>query len=384
MAAVSNTEMREEQLQAEEAAQLPLGTYLGFMSGTSMDGVDAALLATDGQRICATGPFMSAPYSDDLRERVKAILGAPDLDRDGQVGMAITEAHVALAAQLLDSSASKNHLRRFPLKAIGFHGQTVFHNPAAGITVQIGDPNLLHDAFRVPVVYDFRTADVQAGGQGAPLAPIYHHVLCHDIDKPVAVLNLGGVANLTLLPSPDPASMVAFDCGPGNGLIDDWMSLKTGASFDQDGATAARGLVSQVHLDRFLGDPFFKEPVPKSLDRMAWSMDYVSDLSVEDGAATLTAITAETVAEGLALLPATPTQVVVCGGGRKNRTLMDMLNARSAAVFLACEELGWNGDAVEAQAFAYMAARCLNDLPSTFPGTTGVSAPLVVGQRLGV
>ncbi len=266
---------------------------------------------------------------------------------------------------------------------IGFHGQTVLHRPERRLTVQIGAGDALARLTGIPVAYDFRAADVAAGGQGAPLVPVFHRALAAGLDRPrpLLVLNIGGVANVTWLgaESDDP---IACDTGPGNALIDDFVHARSGAAFDEGGETAARGRVDEAWLARALADPFFAKPPPKSLDRNAFAanVETLDELSLEDGAATLAAFTAASVARIVPHLPRPPQSVIVAGGGARNRTLMRMLAERFApATVETADAVGWSADALEAQAFAFLAARHLRGLPITFPGTTGVVRAMTGG-----
>ncbi len=268
------------------------------------------------------------------------------------------------------------------MTVIGFHGQTVLHRPQRRLTVQIGDGHFLAARLGIAVVYDFRAADVGAGGEGAPLAPVYHRALVQRAARefPVAVLNVGGVANVTYI---DGDELIACDTGPGNALVDDFVRERTGALLDTDGRAAAAGAVDEAALARFLAHPFFQKAPPKSLDRndfRDWVGAACDGYSVEDGAATLTALTAASVARIVPLLPRAPKAWIVAGGGARNPTLMRMLGERLAPVKVETgHAAGWSVDSLEAQAFAYMAVRSLRDLPISFPGTTGAPRPLTGG-----
>jgi anhydro-N-acetylmuramic acid kinase len=258
---------------------------------------------------------------------------------------------------------------------IGFHGQTVLHKPQAGLTIQIGDGAALAARLRLPVACDFRAADVAAGGQGAPIVPVFHRAIAAGLDRsgPLAVLNIGGVANVTYVENgKDP---VACDTGPGNALIDDFMRARTGRPLDRDGDQAAKGKVDEAFVERILENSFFSSPCPKSLDRNAFAFANIGlpHFSVVDGAATLSALTAASVARIVAQLPQPPASWIVAGGGAHNPTLVRMLSERLApAVVETAGVVGWSIDALEAQAFAYLAVRTLSNLPITFPTTTGV------------
>ncbi len=338
---------------------------VGLMSGTSMDGVDAALLETDGEERARPLDFLSLPYSEAERDAIRAALGGRDPARAQAAGEVVTEAHIRAAQALLAGSGAAP-------KAIGFHGHTLDHRPAERFTLQVGDAARLARATGLPVVADFRSADVAAGGQGAPLAPVYHRARLAGEARPVAVLNIGGVANVTWIGRD--GRMLAFDTGPGNALIDDWCRRHTGQPMDRDGRLAASGRVDEAALAALLDRPWFALPGPKSLDRLSFSSAPVERLSPADGAATLTAFTAAAVA--LAPLPEAPRCWIVSGGGRLNPALMAALPGPAAPA----EALGWNGDALEAEAFAYLAARRLKGLPASFPGTTGCPRPMPAGR----
>jgi anhydro-N-acetylmuramic acid kinase len=267
-------------------------------------------------------------------------------------------------------------IHRATVDLIGFHGQTVLHRPGRRLTVQIGDGKALAQRLGIRVVHDFRAADVAQGGQGAPLAPVFHCALAASagFSHPVAIINIGGVANLTFIaPREEP---IACDTGPGNGLLDDLMLKRLGAAFDRDGATASRGKADGAVLSTLLAHPFFLAPPPKSLDRNDFLGTAVESLATEDAAATLTAFTAASIAGLLPLLPSRPSVAIVCGGGARNKTLMRELAARLPCPVALAETFGWSSDAMEAQAFAYLAARREKNLPITFPMTTGVDKPL--------
>jgi anhydro-N-acetylmuramic acid kinase len=357
---------------------------IGLMSGTSLDGVDIAAIATDGERITALGPRGYRPYAEAERALLRqALAEAKALDdraaRPGALARAeelVTAAHGEAVVRFLE----EHHMHP---DIIGFHGQTVLHRPERRLTVQIGAGEALARLTGIPVAYDFRAADVAAGGQGAPLVPVFHRALAAGLQRPrpLMVLNIGGVANVTWLgtESDDP---VACDTGPGNALIDDFMRVRSGTAFDESGETAARGAVDEAWLARALADPFFAAAPPKSLDRNAFAanVETLDELSLEDGAATLAAFTAASVARIVAHLPRPPRSVIVAGGGARNRTLMHMLSERLApATVETAEAVGWSADALEAQAFAFLAARHVRGLPITFPGTTGVARAMTGG-----
>jgi anhydro-N-acetylmuramic acid kinase len=347
---------------------------IGLMSGTSLDGVDAAWLETDGERIGSFGPSLTLPYDDRLRADLRRILDhAPDLkpeDRRLKSAVArLTEYHVRAVAALGREA-----------DLIGFHGQTILHQPERRRTWQVGDAAELAWRTGVPVAHDFRSADVAAGGQGAPLAPVYHAALARDAEKPVAVLNIGGVTNVTWI-GPG-GELIAFDTGPGNGPLDDWVTRHAGLPFDRDGLLAGSGRADAVVLRHLLSHPYFSRPPPKSLDRLDFASLLATSgleaLSPADGAATLVAFAAAAVAA--APLPTRPRRWLVSGGGRNNSALMRALRDCLGVPVDPVEALGWDGDAIEAQCFAFLAARCRAGLPISFPGTTGVPTPMPGGR----
>jgi anhydro-N-acetylmuramic acid kinase len=359
---------------------------IGLMSGTSQDGVDIALIDTDGETISHFGATACRPYTRDERTLLRsATAAAANLtDRNARPGLiAAAEDLVNTAhAEAVESFLGTNGLQPGDLAAVGFHGQTLLHRPERRLTVQIGDGRALAKRLGIPVVYDFRAADVAAGGQGAPLAPVFHQALVRKLGRemPVAVLNVGGVANVTYI---DGEQLIACDTGPGNALLDDFLRVQTGQPLDVDGHHAAAGRVDERMIARLLEHPFFALPPPKSLDRndfREWVGDTVDGIGTDDGAATLTALTAASVARVVPLLPRAPKSWIVAGGGARNPTLMRMLAERLApAQVEAAHAVGWSADSLEAQAFAYLAVRSLRDLPLTFPGTTGAPRPLSGG-----
>lgn len=347
---------------------------IGLMSGTSLDGVDAAQIETDGERVAAFGPALTLPYDPALRSALREILDrAPSLEPDDPQLLAVTrrltEVH-AEAVRALDT----------PFDLIGFHGQTILHEPSRRRTWQIGDAAWLSRKLGVPVAYDFRSADVAAGGEGAPLVPVFHAGLAADLPKPLAILNIGGVANVTFLAAD--GHIAACDTGPGNALLDDWAMRHTGRAFDADGRLAAAGRVDEERIALWLGNPYFARPMPKSLDRLSFHalLEDVAAMAAADGAATLTAFTAAAVAA--TRLPAPPRRWLVAGGGRHNPVLMRALAARLGAPVAPVESVGWQGDFLEAQCFAYLAMRVRRGLPLSFPGTTGVPGPMPGGSML--
>ena len=343
---------------------------LGLMSGTSLDGIDVALVETDGRGRVIPGPALTIVYPAEFREQLRALLGG--------VG-AVAEVEARLTR--LHAEAVEEFLRGNPgtaIDVVGFHGHTILHRPAERRTWQIGDGAQLAQSLGLDVVADFRSADIAAGGEGAPLAPLFHVALAADLAKPLAVLNIGGVANVTWIG--ENARVLAFDAGPGNALIDDWVRRHTGAAADFDGALARAGRVSAADVAGFLASPFFDRPPPKSLDRDEFRDALPAGLSPEDGAATLTEMTAAAVAAAIRHFPALPREWLVTGGGRHNPALMEALHRLLDASVRPAEAVGWDGDALEAQAFAYLAVRSLEGLPLSLPSTTGVPQPIRGGR----
>jgi len=344
---------------------------IGLMSGTSMDGIDAALITTDGERVQAYGEALSQPYPTAPRERLRAILGG--VGDTAAVSREITMAHARIVKSLLEKAL----LSASDIDVIGFHGHTILHRPQDRRTWQIGEGPLLAQLTGIDVVSDFRQADVAAGGEGAPFAPLYHAALAADLDKPLAVLNLGGVGNVTWIGADD--SLLAFDTGPGNALIDDWMRRQSLGEMDVDGATAAAAQPAPEVLATLLDNPYFDRPPPKSLDRDDFDLLPLRGLDAAVGAATLVAFTVEAVAQARAHFPAPVGRWLVCGGGRHNGTMMRRLADALAVPVEPVEAVDWQGDVLEAQAFAFLAVRSLCGLPLSLPGTTGVPAPQTGG-----
>jgi len=359
-------------------------TAIGLMSGTSLDGVDVAMIETDGRKIRAFGPSGYRPYSEMERRLLRqALYEAVDLpQRDARPGIlreaeqAVTAAH----AEAVASFTAQNRITAQDIDIVGFHGQTVLHRPERRLTVQIGDALALARAIHIPVMYDFRAADVEAGGQGAPFVPVYHRALAQSLERegPIVVVNIGGVSNITYIDGTD--TLIACDTGPGNALLDDHMYRTFNQRFDNAGQTAAQGKADDAWIARALALPFFAKPPPKSLDRNDFAALKVAGMSPEDGAATLTAFTAAAIARIVPLLPKTPKSWIVAGGGARNLTMIRMLRDRLApATVEAADGLGWASDAIEAQAFGFLAARGLKGLPLSYPTTTGVPIPMTGG-----
>lgn len=364
---------------------------IGLMSGTSLDGIDVALIESDGTAVRLPEAKMvehdgfARPYTPDeqalLRQALKDATGITTRDeRPGCLPEAealITRAH----AEAVEAFLAKRRTPASEIDLIGFHGQTVLHRPEAQLTVQIGDGAALARRLGIRVVSDLRAADVAAGGQGAPLVPIFHKALVESagLAGPLAVLNVGGVANVTLIDAQ--GGLLAFDTGPGNAPINDWVEARTGKKYDKDGALAGSGRADGAVLDRLLQHPYFDRVPPKSLDRNAFDFSAVQHLNLNDGAATLTAFTAHAVHKALDhVAPGDrPNRWIVAGGGAKNLTLMGMLRDLLGVEIVNADALGWSADFLEAQAFAYLALRCDAELDITFPTTTGVKRAMSGG-----
>lgn len=353
-------------------------TALGLMSGTSLDGVDVAVIKTDGVDIISFGSSTERPFLQDEKSVLEAAtqdalrwrFNGPAPNRFSQAEDVIDAAHLKAIGDLTAD-------------IVGYHGQTILHHPPMdgkiGQTLQLGRGQALTDKLGVPVVFDFRTADVAAGGQGAPLAPIYHEALVRysKLKGRIAVLNLGGVANVTAIE--DGKLLWATDCGPGNGPLDSWISRKTNQDYDVGGALSFEGDVSHQYIKQWLERDFFKRKIPRSADR--YDFDVLEDmetLSLAGGAATLASFCAQAVSRDLRAFD--PDKVIVCGGGRKNPAIMGMLDMHCAAQVIPAETVGWNGDMLEAQAFAYLAVRTMKGLPISFPETTGCPKPMTGGK----
>ncbi len=407
----------------------PFYRAIGLMSGTSLDGVDVALIETDGRSHVKPLGFLFMPYEAAFRERLRACFGK----REGTTDPLVREVEdelTTLHAKAVAAFLKQEGLEPSALDLIGFHGQTIWHNPAERETIQLGDGALLAKLTGIDVVNDFRTADVKAGGQGAPLVPLYHRALAAALPKPTAIINIGGVSNITWIGGEGDDEILAFDLGTGNALIDDWMLRHAGQSCDRDGAMAAQGVPDEAHVAAFLAHPFFTQKPPKSLDRDVFA-DFVPTLNrhceearsadvaiqsaerlrgirvlcaadaaqldcfaplamtdddnvsfamtVEDGAATLTMMTVAAIAKGLEAVPAAPREIFIAGGGRHNATMMRWLANKTRLPIKSVDELGWNGDAIEAEAFAYLAVRSRLGLPLSVPNTTSVPAPMTGG-----
>ncbi|WFS02483.1 anhydro-N-acetylmuramic acid kinase [Rhizobium tumorigenes] len=363
-------------------------TAIGLMSGTSMDGIDIALLRTDGRDVVERGTSLYIPYDDELRSRWKQALETAKVIRDrrerpgnlGAAEQALTLCHAAAVKSFL----MRNGLSPSDIDVIGFHGQTVLHRPDEGLTVQIGDGPLLAAETGIDVVYDMRANDMVAGGQGAPLIPIYHAALSANLPPefaaPVVFVNIGGISNLTYVA--EDGALSAFDSGPGNMLIDQWIEAHTGKAYDRNGETAAKGTVFPPLVRRYLDSPFFSANIRRSLDRSDFLPPVKGEVSLADGARTLAHVTAASILKLAGFLPQPPKTYVVCGGGRLNPVIMaefSELAEEQGARVVAAEVAGFDGGSMEAEAWGYLAVRSLDGLPLTYPGTTGVSVPVTGG-----
>ncbi len=346
---------------------------VGFMSGTSCDGVDVAMLETDGKSKIKVLSGLTLPYEEGLRLR---LLDASQHDVPVtellRLEDEISRHHVVALNKLLEEQPKY----RSKISILGFHGHTVRHVPKEGLTMQIGNPWILAKEFQIPVVSDFRRCDMAAGGQGAPLVAMFHQALFADDPHPTIVLNLGGVANVTWLGENN--VIIAGDTGPGCGLIDEWVQTMADLPHDRDGKLALAGKVDEEILESAFETPFFSQPLPKSADRYDFDHVDVSGLSVEDGAATLCAVTAEAVYRAVKKLPAMPKQMWVTGGGVHHPVIMKMLENRFGKISNV-RERNLNPDTLEAECFAWLAVRHQEGLPLTIPETTGCEKPICGG-----
>jgi anhydro-N-acetylmuramic acid kinase len=351
---------------------------IGAISGTSMDGIDVALIETDG--ISHVRPIHGKlyPYTPKLRSELQAIiedLRAAEHDDLTQLEQDVSDAHAnAVLSFIQDFQINKSEIA-----LVGLHGQTVFHRPERNFTRQLGIGQRMANRIGINVINRFRHADIAAGGHGAPLVPLYHQALTHQFTKPLMVLNLGGVANVTYI---DGSHIIAFDTGPASALLDDFVKRRTGRPYDENGALAASGTINQKMVDDFMSNPFFNVPPPKSLDRQDFNAraKVVETLSDADGAATLAAFTIQSVAASLRHIPKPPLKWLVAGGGRLNTTFMQGLRAKLNVPVESVDTIGWDGDFLEAQCFAYLAVRSSLGLPLSLPSTTGVPKPMTGGE----
>jgi anhydro-N-acetylmuramic acid kinase len=366
---------------------------IGLMSGTSMDGIDLAVVDTDGLDVVRRGPSAFVPYEAAFRRRIEAALGDAKAigRRDERPGdLAGLEREITLRhARAVDRFRADFPQAAGRAELVGFHGQTVLHRPETALTVQLGDGALLARETGLPVVFDMRAADMAHGGQGAPLVPVYHAALARSLPAgkarfPLCLVNIGGISNVTFVPAQgDP---FAFDSGPGNALIDQWVSGQGGVPYDADGMIANEGGVVRMVVDAYLDSPFFARKAPKSLDRNDFTLDLAAGLELADGARTLATVSAEAILAAAAHMPATPGLWIVCGGGRRNPHIVADLRAgaeRQGGEVLLAEDVDLDGDAMEAEAWAYLAVRSVLGLPLTFPTTTGCREAVTGGVLVG-
>jgi anhydro-N-acetylmuramic acid kinase len=350
---------------------------IGCMSGTSCDGIDTALLETDGMSYIKFLNGDTLPYHKQLRDKLKIIRSLT------------TEEilHLEHALTVLHAEAIKDLIEKYKLKAndiqlIGFHGHTVIHQPEHEVTWQIGDGPLLANLTGIDVVYNFRKHDMAYGGQGAPLTPVFHRAIAEKVPKPLVFVNIGGVSNLTYIDNPSDENkegLIAFDCGPGVGIIDDWISTNTTMGYDEDGKIAMKGQIHKNIISLLFRDRFFKLGYPKSLDRYHFKDDYLSGLSLEDGAITACALTAESIVYAIDKLPKQPRHIILCGGGRNHPVITNMIKKLSQIPVLDIDSLHIDGDLLEAYAFGYLAVRHVKKLPISFPHTTATPRPTLGG-----
>ena len=353
---------------------------IGLMSGTSLDGIDTALIETDGKQIVDIGISHTNAYDNEFRSRLSTAVTQAARDdepvNDSNLIHDLSLWHIRSVQQILER-VPQNSKWSNP-EIIGFHGHTTLHRLVRQYTQQIGDAQLLADTLRIPVISDFRKKDVEAGGQGAPLAPIFHAAMATNEPKPVVIVNIGGISNITWI-GDDENALVAFDTGPGNNLLDMWIEKNTGNRYDENGVIAAQGISDGERLEKVLNGSYFSAPWPKSLDRSDFGLEIVEDMDLNSGAATLAELTVRAIIRGIETCPQQPRSIYVSGGGRHNRHIMGRLKKLSTCPVVPIENIGWNGDSVEAQAFAYMAVRSLRGFPITFEGTTGVKNPMTGG-----
>lgn len=347
-------------------------TAIGLMSGTSLDGIDVALVRTDGMDYTELLDFQLFEYAESVQNTIRNVLGSRHASSEtAQATALLTDTHIAAVKAFMEGRDEK-------VDIIGFHGQTIMHDPSQRFTWQIGDSAKLAGETAIDVIGDMRMADVEAGGQGAPLLPLCHRAFASDVQKPIAVINLGGVGNITWL-GEQRTDILAFDTGPANALIDDLVKKKTSERYDSDGRLAAAGKPNEKMIEGWIAHEYFKRPAPKSLDRDEWDVRAVYDLDLHDAVATLSEFTVRSILKSLELLPEKPRALYAAGGGRHNKFIMEQLNAALPYDVKSVEDLGWNGDGLEAQGFAYLAVRSLLGLALTLPKTTGVPEALSGG-----
>lgn len=357
---------------------------IGLMSGTSCDGIDAALLRTDGVNILSRGPNSFLPFTlaeqEEIRAVMKNVAACEGKNARLTAAMKVEDLITAKHIEAVEKFFSSFDLNAEDVDVIGFHGQTMFHDPDEFYSIQIGDGAALAKALGIPVVYDFRSEDMRMGGQGAPLVPVYHRALVRqaEMELPVAIVNIGGVANVTYvvgtqdINNNDGGDMLAFDTGPGNALLNDWVEKHTGEKMDFSGRYASAGTVNDEIVNRFLSQDYFEVTPPKSLDRNSFEIPDFDGLSLEDGAATLTEITVRSIAHAMKFMDSLPRQWIVVGGGALNDEMVHRLECILDMELTNSKNIGWDADFMEAEAFGFLAVRHLAQLPISFPSTTGV------------
>ncbi|MDC0348956.1 anhydro-N-acetylmuramic acid kinase [Alphaproteobacteria bacterium] len=352
---------------------------VGMMSGTSMDGIDLKAIKTDGQEIFEMSEGVMVPYTDIFREKLRNVLGSTEIMPDVlEIEKELTILHSEAFFQYL----KVKNISHKEVGLIGFHGHTILHQPPSRFskprTWQIGDGELLSQLTKTKVVYNMRENDLKHGGEGAPLVPLYQQALAKKTRKPIAIINIGGISNVTWLGEKE--GILAFDMGPGNALLDDWIKEHCDKNYDKDGLISAKGSIHSGIIETFKTHPYFKQKAPKSLDRQDFTLDSVRELSLEDGAATLAEMTAIAIKKGISSFPTLPQTYVITGGGRLNNFLMKRLSFHlKPSIVKTTEQVGWDGDFIEAEAFAFLAVRSLKKLPLTVPTTTGVSKAISGG-----
>jgi len=355
---------------------------LGLMSGTSMDGIDLAMMKTDGENRIERGRCAAFPFTCSQRKVIeRAVLAAHEADSASYRNEAMREAELVVTrvhVEAVQSFLNREGMDTGQVDLIGFHGQTVLHRPQEGFTIQLGDGQALADATGISTVFHMRTNDMKNAGQGAPLVPVYHQAIAHseNLQQPVCFVNIGGISNLSYVHGED---LIAFDCGPGNALIDQWMQSQAGIPMDQDGAIASEGRVISSVVKRYLSAGFFHDSAPKSLDRSDFPPLDTGTLELADGARTLARVTAEAIANGQQHLPEEPVIWIIAGGGRHNPNIMKDLRDLLKGDVLQASDIGLNGDMLEAEAWSYLAVRSKRGLPLTFPTTTGCKEPTTGG-----
>lgn len=360
--------------------------YIGLMSGTSLDSVDAVVVEYDGRHLHLIASHCE-PFPAELRHRTLALMhpGDDEIEHLGRLDLALAELFARAANNLIDESG----LERASIRAIGSHGQTVRHRPEAGFTLQIGDPNLIAEHTGLAVVADFRRRDMAAGGQGAPLVPAYHQALFHSQDADRVIANIGGMANITLLPAAASRPIIGYDTGPGNVLLDGWIRQRQGLDYDRDGGWAASGQVLPALLECLLALPYFAARPPKSTGREQFNPDWLAgcirkagseSASPEDIQATLLELTALTLSREIDSQLSDTGEIYLCGGGSHNKCLLQRLRALLKPYDVSTTaELGQDPDWVEACAFAWLAARTLDGLSGNLSAVTGARGERILG-----